>query len=94
VQFDAPSTDRLALLSEEERHRFLDGCDARQLTLMLPQLCISLLPAWIIGLTFQKATQHELRFERLKQEIEIVDVFNVAGLQFVMLKGLSQCLSR
>jgi hypothetical protein len=90
VQIEAPSTDRLALLSEEERHRFLDWCDARQLTLMLPQLCISPLPAWVIGPTLQKAAQHELRFERLKQELfEIVDAFNVAGLQFVMLKGLS-----
>jgi hypothetical protein len=31
-----------------------------------------------------------LRFERLKQELfEIVDAFNTAGLEFVMLKGLS-----
>jgi hypothetical protein len=90
LQFHAPSTDRLAVLSEAERHRFLDWCDARQLTLMLSQLCSSPLPAWVIGPALQKAAHHELRFERLKQELfEIVDAFNTAGLEFVMLKGLS-----
>jgi hypothetical protein len=90
LQFQAPSTDRLAVLSEAERHRFADWCDARQLTLMLSQLCSSPLPAWVIGPALQKAAEHELRFERLKQELfEIVDAFHTAGLEFVMLKGLS-----
>jgi hypothetical protein len=90
LQFRVPSTDRLALLSDAERHRFLDWCDARQVTLMLSQLCNSPLPDWVIGPALQKAAHHELRFERLKQALfEIVDAFNMAGLKFVMLKGLS-----
>ncbi len=38
----------------------------------------------------QKTARYELRFKRLKQQLfEIVEAFNEAGLEFVMLKGLS-----
>jgi hypothetical protein len=90
LQFQTPSTHRLAFLNDAERHRFLEWCDARQLTLLLPQVSSSALPAWIIGPTLQKTARYELRYKRLKQELfEIVDAFNGAALEFVMLKGLS-----
>jgi hypothetical protein len=90
LQFQTPSADRLDCLSEEERGRFLEWCDVRQLTLLLCQVCSSPLPAWVTHPAIQKTARHELRFERLKQELfEIVKAFNAAGLEFVMLKGLS-----
>ncbi len=90
LQFQGPSTHRLACLAEAERHRFLQWCDDRQLTLLLSHVCGALLPAWVTASALQRTARYELRFERLKLELfEIVDAFNAAGVEFVMLKGLS-----
>lgn len=90
LQFQTPSADRLTYLSDDERHRFLQWCDARQLSMMLYHLCGSRLPAWIAGTILEKAARYEIRFERLKRELfEVVEALHAAGLEFVMLKGLS-----
>jgi hypothetical protein len=90
LQFQTPSTARLALLDEEDRHRFLEWCDDRQLTLLLSQVCSSPLPAWVVGPALQRTARYQSRFKRLKQELfEVVEAFDAAGLEFVMLKGLS-----
>lgn len=90
LRFQTPTSDRLTFLADAERRRFLEWCDARQLTLMLFQVCSSPLPAWVIGPTLQKSERYELRFKRIKKELfEVVRAFDEAGLEFVMLKGLS-----
>jgi Uncharacterised nucleotidyltransferase len=90
LQFQTPSADRLDSLTQTERRRFLDWCDNRQLTLMLSQICGSGLPTWVMEPTLQKTARYDLRFRRLKRELfEIVDAFDDANLEFVMLKGLS-----
>lgn len=90
LQFQTPSADRLDCLCAGERGRFLEWCDVRQLTLLLGQVCRSPLPAWVAEPMIQKTARYEPRFRRLKQELfEIVEAFNAAGLEFVMLKGLS-----
>jgi hypothetical protein len=90
LQFQAPSADRLALLTDAERLRFLEWCDVRQLTLLLAQVSRSPLPAWVTEQTMRKTARYQRRFNRLKQELfDIVEAFNAANLEFVMLKGLS-----
>jgi hypothetical protein len=90
LQFQNSSADRISFLSRAERRRFLEWCDVRQLTLMLPHLYGSRLPAWAREVVLQKATRYEQRFERLKRElVEIVEAFDGCGLEFVLLKGLS-----
>jgi hypothetical protein len=90
LQFQSPSADRLLSLAEAERRRFFEWCDVRQLTLLLPHVCGSALPTWVSEAVVEKTARYERRFQRLKRELfEIVDAFNAAGLEFVMLKGLS-----
>jgi Uncharacterised nucleotidyltransferase len=90
LQFQNASADRLAVLDDAERRRFLEWCDARQVTLMLPHVCGSPLPAWVTGQALHKATRYEPRFERLKRQLfEIAEALNAASLEFVLLKGLS-----
>ena len=90
LQFQTPSADRLALLSDAERLRFIEWCDDRQLTLLLAQVSSVPLPDWITEQTVRKTARYQSRFNRLKQELfDIVEAFNAANLEFVMLKGLS-----
>ncbi len=90
LQLKAASAERIALLSGAERQRFLDWCDARQLTLMLPEVSPSPLPSWVLASIREKKARYELRFTRLKEELfEVVDALDKAGLEFLMLKGLS-----
>lgn len=90
LQFQSPSTHRLASLTDAERHRFLQWSDDRQLTLMLLQVCGSSLPDWCTPQILQRTSRYEQRYERLKRELfEIAAAFDAAGLEFVMLKGLS-----
>jgi hypothetical protein len=90
LQFQTPSADRLDCLSQADRGRFFDWCDVRQLTLLLAHVCRSPLPAWVTQPIIRKTASYEPRFKRLKQQLfEIVEAFNAAGLEFVMLKGLS-----
>ena len=90
LQCQNASLDRLAVLTDPERSRFLEWCDVRQITLLLSHLRGSKLPAWVSDQILQKAARYELRFEHLKRDLfEIVGALNAAGLEFVMLKGLS-----
>ncbi len=90
LQFQNASVDRLAGLTDPERTRFLEWCDVRQVALLLAHVSRPQLPAWVGDEVFQKAARYELRFERLKRDLfEIVEAFNAARLEFVMLKGLS-----
>lgn len=90
LQFHDASVNRLASLSGTERRQFLEWCDARQLTLMLRHVGGSNLPAWVGEAAFERMTRYELRFNRLKRDLfEIVEALNAAGLEFVLLKGLS-----
>ncbi len=90
LQFQGSSTERLAQLDGPERQRFLNWCDDRQLSLLLPHVCSSGLPGWVEASVRQRSAHYELRFDRLKKQLfEVVDAFNAANLEFVMLKGLS-----
>ncbi len=90
LQFQGSSTHRLAQLDEPERRPFLNWCDDRQLSLVLPHACSSPLPPWLAASVGQRCARYNLRFDRLKRQLfEVVDAFNAAGLEFVMLKGLS-----
>ena len=90
LQFQNSSTDRLAFLTDAERRRFLQWSDDRQLTLMLPHVCGSSLPDWLRQQIIQRTSHYEERYKRLKRELfEIAAAFDAAGLEFVMLKGLS-----
>lgn len=90
LQFQGSSSNWLARLSDAERRQFLKWCDIRQLTLMLPHVSGPTLPAWVHETVLHKTARYDLRFKRLKQELfDIVAALNAAGLDFVMLKGLS-----
>ncbi len=90
LQFQTASSDLVTSLVDNERIQFLEWCDARQLTLLLPHVCGSQLPAWLNREVMQKTARYESRFKRMKQELfEIVEAFDAAKLEFVMLKGLS-----
>jgi hypothetical protein len=90
LQFDNSSAVRLLSLDHAERNRFLKWCDDRQLTLMLPDVCGFPLPDWFTRRVRAKARRYEARFKRLKAELfQIVEAFNAAGLEFVLLKGIS-----
>jgi hypothetical protein len=90
LQFQNSTTNRLALLSDAERSQFLRWCDVRQLSLLLPNVAGATLPGWLHETVLQRAARYEVRFKRLKcQLFEIVQAFDAAQLEFVMLKGLS-----
>jgi Uncharacterised nucleotidyltransferase len=90
LQIHGSSGDLLSLLTEVERRRFSEWCDVRQLTLILPNVSGQRLPPWAAEPILEKACRYELRFQRLKRELfEIVGALDNAGLEFVMLKGLS-----
>jgi len=90
LQFHETAGERLASLPAAEWPRFLAWCDARQLSLMLPVICGSRLPDWLGEQIVKRTARYELRFERLKRNLfDIVRAFDEAGLEFVMLKGLS-----
>jgi hypothetical protein len=90
LQFQNASADRFAFLSDSEQRQFTEWCDFRQLTLLLPYVCGSQMPAWVHERIVQTTARYELRFKRLKQELfEIVEALDASGLEFVMLKGLS-----
>jgi hypothetical protein len=88
--FHNASEDRLALLSETEQRRFFMWCDTRQLTLALSHVGGPRLPAWVLKPVHERAACYELRFQQLKRQLfQIVEALDLAGLEFVMLKGLS-----
>ncbi len=90
LQFRDKEPTGLADLSDKERQRFSNWCDVRQVSLMLPAVCGSELPGWVGEQLLPKAARYEVKFERLKRNlVEIVRALNEAGLEFVMLKGLS-----
>jgi hypothetical protein len=89
-QFHNASEDRLALLTEIEQRRFFMWCDTRQLSLALSHVSGPRSPAWVLRLVHERAARYELRFQKLKRQLfEIVEALDLAGLEFVMLKGLS-----
>jgi hypothetical protein len=90
LTFRHSSAGRVALLPDNQRQRFFQWCDERQLTLLLSHLGGSQLPDWARHAITPKEAHYELRFERIKRELaEIVEAFDDAKLEFVMLKGLS-----
>ncbi len=93
-QFHSDLSGRLSSLSEPDQHLFLEWCDLRQLTLALPKVSRETLPAWAVSPICAKESRYELRFQRLRRDLfEIVQAFDEAGLEFVMLKGLSHAPS-
>jgi Uncharacterised nucleotidyltransferase len=90
LQFRDQSIESLATLSDPERQRFLAWCDNRQLTMMLPHLCGSTIPAWLGETIAAKQARYAQRFGRIQSELfTITTAFHKASLPFVMLKGLS-----
>lgn len=90
LQFQNASSQRLSQLSPLEWQDLLSWCDRRQLTLLLPRVCGSSIPANIQGEIARRNERYGVRFERLKAEFfDIVAALTAAGLEFVLLKGLS-----
>src|SRR5579884_402030 len=90
LQFPHAGSELLENLSEIEQRRFFAWCDARQLSLMLPSTCNARLPDWLLEGVQRRSARYQQRFERLKAELfQIVQAFEAAKLEFVMLKGLS-----
>ena len=84
------STERLRRLEAPSWQELLDWCDARQLTFLLPSICGNALPSAVRHRISECRTKYMQRFARLKQELaEVADAFNDAGLNFVLLKGLT-----
>ncbi len=90
LRFQHPSAERLRLLDDHQWQALSDWCDARQLTFLLPDLCGNSLPPQIQERILRSRGRYLERFLRLKQELfEISDALHEAGLEFVLLKGLS-----
>lgn len=90
LQFGNPSSHLLNQLLASEWRQLLSWCDYRQLTLMLPHICGSSLPPDVRVSIAERTTRYAVRFDLVKRSLyEITDAFNAAGLEFVLLKGLS-----
>lgn len=90
LQFRGASTTRLRRLRRTEWNDLLEWSGARQLTLMLPGLCGEALPDEIRQRVEQCRERYGRRFSKLKSQLfEIVEAFDRAGIESVVLKGLT-----
>lgn len=90
LHFQSQSTEGLRRLEDFEWQQLLDWCDARQLTFLLPFICSDSLPSAVSRRISECRNRHTERFVRLKRELaEIAQTLNAAGLNFVLLKGLT-----
>lgn len=90
LRFDEPSTDGLRGLNAVDWETLLEWCDARQLTLMLPQLCGAVVPAEIRTQVERRQSRYSERFSRLKRELfEITETLKKLSIECILLKGLT-----
>jgi predicted MFS family arabinose efflux permease len=89
--FRDPCTKRLKELDEQEWKRLLGFCDRGRLTLVLANLALAEAPEWVRQRVASNLTDNRERYARLKLAyFEIADALQNAGIEFVLLKGLTQ----
>jgi MFS family permease len=92
LRFRSPQREGLARLSEDDWKRALRFSDRAHLTLALGIACRDHLPEWV-GLRIDRnLRENAQRWERVKVAYrEASAAFEDAGLDFLVLKGFSQC---
>ncbi len=90
LQFDRLSLAALRRLDSAEWDALLEWCGPRQLVLMLPYICADVLPPAIRLRIGNCQNRYAARFLCLKEQLfAIIRALDSAGIEFVLLKGLS-----
>jgi len=92
LRFDARSTHELEAIPENAWHALLDATDRAHLTLALAARCRESLPESVRLRIDNNLADNAARHDRLMAaHSQIVDAFSLYGIEYVVLKGLSQC---
>ncbi len=92
LNFAHPRFDQLAALTEREWHQLLAYSDSSGLTLAFGTRCRAHLPPWVARRIDENLAHNAERWLRVKAEYQrLAEAFAGAGLEFVVLKGFSNC---
>ena len=92
LRFRSPERDGLARFSEADWKKALRFSDRAHLTLALGAECRGQLPEWVCERIDRNLSDNARRWERMKAAYrEAGAAFENAGLDFLVLKGFSQC---
>ena len=92
LRFRSPECEGLARLSEDDWEKALRFSDGAHLTLALGLACRDHLPEWVGEHIDRNLADNAQRWERVKAAYrEASAAFEDAGLDFLVLKGFSQC---
>lgn len=94
LQFCDPDTQGLESLDEAEWQKLLKFADSDQLTLLLGNVCDSVLPDWVRARVDRNYCNARKRFARLNAALaEISDALTARNIEFVLLKAHGHCPS-
>jgi hypothetical protein len=93
LRFHEASTDKLARIPDAARQQFLRDLDTAQLTLALGARCPGALPSWLRTRIDRDLANNATRYGRLLATCrEIDEALRARGIDYLLLKGLSQSL--
>lgn len=92
LHLSEPRTDGLVLLDEGQWRKALAFCDRSRLTLALREKAREAMPHWVRDRTDENASKNLQRLTRIEGAYrELAGVLEAAGVEFLALKGITQC---